>query len=130
MIKSFFFLEVLKEYFLILIYKTNIFIKLLKQQMMIYINFILPLIIIISGLTIFLSNQKHLLIILLRLEFIVLGLFLILFIFLKLFNYEIYFLIIFLIFSVCEGVLGLSILVSIIRTHGNNYFQSLNILLC
>lgn len=27
-----------------------------------------------------------------------------------------------------EGVLGLSILVSIIRTHGNDYFQRFNIL--
>ena len=98
--------------------------------MIIYLYFILPLIIIISGLIIFLSNRKHLLIILLRLEFIVLRLFLILFMFLKLFNYEIYFVILFLIFIVCEGVLGLSILVSIIRTHGNNYFQSLNVLLC
>ena len=98
--------------------------------MIIYLYFILPLIIIISGLIIFLSNRKHLLIILLRLEFIVLRLFLILFMFLKLFNYEIYFVILFLIFIDCEGVLGLSILVSIIRTHGNNYFQSLNVLLC
>jgi hypothetical protein len=34
----------------------------------------------------------------------------------------IFFFIIFLTFIVCEGVLGLSILVSLIRTHGNDYF--------
>ena len=33
-------------------------------------------------------------------------------------------------FSVCEGSLGLSILVSIIRSHGNDYFQSYNVLQC
>jgi NADH-ubiquinone oxidoreductase chain 4L len=30
----------------------------------------------------------------------------------------------FLVFSVCEGALGLSILVSMIRGFGNDYFQS------
>lgn len=98
--------------------------------MIIFLNLFLPIFIFISGALIFISNRKHLLIILLSLEFIVLSLFLLIFIYLKLYNYEIYFTIIFLTFSVCEGALGLSILVSIIRTHGNNYFQSFNILLC
>jgi NADH-ubiquinone oxidoreductase chain 4L len=31
-------------------------------------------------------------------------------------------------FSVCEGSLGLSILVSMIRSHGNDYFQSYSVL--
>lgn len=67
---------------------------------------------------------------LLRLEFIVLSLFFILFFYLNLNNYEIYFSIYFLRFSVCEGVLGLSILVSIIRTHGNDYFSNFSLLQC
>jgi len=78
----------------------------------------------------FIYNQKYLLITLLSLEFIVLRLFIFMFVYLNNNNLEIYFLIIFLVFSVCEGVLGLSILVLIIRTHGNNYFQSFNSLLC
>nr|QOV03264.1 NADH dehydrogenase subunit 4L [Orfelia nemoralis] len=98
--------------------------------MMMYIYFILFIIMFISGLIMFMLNRKHLLIMLLSLEMVVLSLFLILFMFLKLFNHEMYFLMMFLTFSVCEGALGLSILVSMIRTHGNNYFQSLNILLC
>lgn len=80
------------------------------------------------GLFAFVSNRKHLLSMLLSLEFIVLSLFLIIFIYLNQINYESYFSLIFLTFSVCEGALGLSILVSIIRTHGNDYFQSFNII--
>lgn len=90
----------------------------------------LPRFLLLIGLFIFVSNRKHLLSILLRLEFIVLVLFLYLFIYLNLLGYEGFFSIIYLTFSVCEGALGLSILVSIIRTHGNDYFQSFNILQC
>lgn len=78
----------------------------------------------------FVSNQKHLLSILLRLELIVLSLFIFLFVFLRVYSFEISIRVIFLVFRVCEGALGLSILVSIIRTHGNDYFQSFSILEC
>lgn len=83
-----------------------------------------------SGVIVFVSNRKHLLVTLLRLEFIVLRLFLFLFIILRIYNYESFFSIIFLVFRVREGALGLSILVSIIRTHGNDYFQSFRVLQC
>nr|AJF48482.1 NADH dehydrogenase subunit 4L [Sweltsa longistyla] len=53
-----------------------------------------------------------------------------LFIYLNLMNCELFFSMAFLTFSVCEGALGLSILVSMIRTHGNDYFQSFSILQC
>lgn len=82
------------------------------------------------GVFTFVSRRKHLLSTLLRLEFIVLCLFSILFYFLNIFRYEIYFSILFLTFRVCEGALGVSILVSIIRTHGNDYFNSFSILQC
>lgn len=78
----------------------------------------------------FISNRKHLLATLLRLEFIVLSLYGLLFIYLASLGCEMYFTIVFLTFAVCEGALGLSILVSIIRTHGNDYFQSFSILQC
>jgi NADH-ubiquinone oxidoreductase chain 4L len=38
------------------------------------------------------------------------------------FNYGLFFVVYFFVFSVCEGSLGLSILVSMIRSHGNDYF--------
>nr|ARH54464.1 NADH dehydrogenase subunit 4L [Medon piceus] len=81
-----------------------------------------------SGLFSFCLNRKHFLLLLLSLEFIVLSLYLNLFIYLSEFSYEYYFSMIFLTMSVCEGALGLSILVAMIRTHGNDYFKTFNLL--
>nr|USO21362.1 NADH dehydrogenase subunit 4L [Nymphalis canace] len=80
------------------------------------------------GNMIFISKYKHLLIVLLSLEFIVLSIFFFFMLFLMMMNYNMHMLVVFLVFSVCEGVLGLSILVSMIRTHGNDYFQSYNLI--
>nr|YP_007026042.1 NADH dehydrogenase subunit 4L [Spodoptera exigua]AFQ31567.1 NADH dehydrogenase subunit 4L [Spodoptera exigua]QMQ99640.1 NADH dehydrogenase subunit 4L [Spodoptera exigua]QTZ20308.1 NADH dehydrogenase subunit 4L [Spodoptera exigua]UDP55410.1 NADH dehydrogenase subunit 4L [Spodoptera exigua]CAB4246800.1 unnamed protein product [Spodoptera exigua] len=82
----------------------------------------------IVGNLIFVSKHKHLLIVLLSLEFIVLSIFFFLLVYLIFIEYDMYMLMLFLVFSVCEGALGLSILVSMIRTHGNDYFQSFNLL--
>nr|YP_009504264.1 NADH dehydrogenase subunit 4L [Eterusia aedea]AWX53553.1 NADH dehydrogenase subunit 4L [Eterusia aedea]UNP49217.1 NADH dehydrogenase subunit 4L [Eterusia aedea] len=82
----------------------------------------------IIGNMIFVSKYKHLLIVLLSLEFIVLSIFFFMLLMLSYLENELYFLMVFLVFSVCEGALGLSILVSMIRTHGNDYFQSFNLL--
>jgi len=76
----------------------------------------------------FLIKQKHLLIMLISLEFIIISLFLLIIVFFGLFNYEYYFSILFLSVRVCERVLGLSIMVRLIRAYGNDYFQSFNIL--
>nr|AFA56280.1 NADH dehydrogenase subunit 4L [Dascillus cervinus] len=80
------------------------------------------------GLYVFSSKRKHLLLMLLSLEFIVLSIFVNLFIYLSMFGYEYYFSMVFMVVSVCEGALGLSILVLMIRTHGNDYFQTFNVL--
>nr|YP_009175637.1 NADH dehydrogenase subunit 4L [Atrijuglans hetaohei]ALH16794.1 NADH dehydrogenase subunit 4L [Atrijuglans hetaohei] len=80
------------------------------------------------GNMIFVSKHKHLLIMLLSLEFMVLSLFFFLMEMLMFSEFDLYILMVFLVFSVCEGALGLSILVSMIRTHGNDYFQSFNLL--
>lgn len=127
--KKFFFLEVLKENFLFSIYKTDIFIKLLKLMLIIF-KWLFILYLFFIGVIAFVSRRKHLLSTLLRLEFIVLSLFFLLFLFLNLLNFELYFSMIFLTFRVCEGALGVSILVSIIRTHGNDYFNSFSLLQC
>lgn len=83
-----------------------------------------------SGCVVFVRNLKHLLLILISLEFIVLSLFMYLLIYLNLFFLEQYFCIFYLVFTVCEGALGLSVLVSLIRSHGNDYFQSFSVLQC
>nr|YP_010883368.1 NADH dehydrogenase subunit 4L [Rhingia binotata]WIF29694.1 NADH dehydrogenase subunit 4L [Rhingia binotata] len=98
--------------------------------MMMLFNWGLPFFLMMMGVLIFISNRKHLLSMLLSLEYIVLSLFYMLFIYLNMLNYENYFSMVFMTFSVCEGVLGLSILVSMIRNYGNDYFQSFNILQC
>nr|WRO45295.1 NADH dehydrogenase subunit 4L [Phyllothelys breve] len=82
------------------------------------------------GLWVFSSKRKHLLMTLLSLEFIVLILFIIMYNFVVLMSSELYMTMFFLSFAVCEGVLGLSILVSMIRTHGNDYFSSFGLLQC
>nr|YP_010592941.1 NADH dehydrogenase subunit 4L [Anomala corpulenta]QWQ49945.1 NADH dehydrogenase subunit 4L [Mimela splendens]WAB65624.1 NADH dehydrogenase subunit 4L [Anomala corpulenta] len=81
-----------------------------------------------SGLVSFCIKRKHLLLMLLSLEYVILGLYFNLYLFLMYFNYEFYFGMVFLTMSVCEGALGLSLLVSMMRTHGNDYFQTFNVL--
>nr|YP_009428557.1 NADH dehydrogenase subunit 4L [Euproctis similis]AMJ17412.1 NADH dehydrogenase subunit 4L [Euproctis similis] len=80
------------------------------------------------GNFIFVFKQKHLLIILLSLEFFFLSIFFFFVLMLNFIDYNLYMLMVFLVFSVCEGALGLSILISMIRSHGNDYFQSFNLL--
>nr|YP_009255798.1 NADH dehydrogenase subunit 4L [Antheraea assamensis]ANE10875.1 NADH dehydrogenase subunit 4L [Antheraea assamensis]ANX10341.1 NADH dehydrogenase subunit 4L [Antheraea assamensis] len=96
--------------------------------MMIMYNLMVIFIMFIIGNLIFVSKNKHLLIVLLSLEFIILSIFFILLMLLSFIEYDMYMLMVFLVFTVCEGALGLSILVSMIRTHGNDYFQSFNLL--
>nr|QGX06855.1 NADH dehydrogenase subunit 4L [Ypthima motschulskyi] len=93
----------------------------MNMWMMVFVMFML-------GNMIFVSKHKHLLIILMSLEFIVLSIFFLMMMYLIMIDYNMYMLMVFLVFSVCEGALGLSILVSMIRTHGNDYFQSFNLI--
>nr|APX40963.1 NADH dehydrogenase subunit 4L [Cryptocephalus ramburii] len=82
----------------------------------------------ICGLLSFYLFRKHFLMMLLSLEFLVLSLYLGLFIFLSFFTYEYFFMIIYLTMSVCEGSLGLAMLVMMIRNHGNDYVLSMSCL--
>nr|YP_009172434.1 NADH dehydrogenase subunit 4L [Herona marathus]ALG63372.1 NADH dehydrogenase subunit 4L [Herona marathus] len=91
-------------------------------------NMLIIFVMYLIGNMIFVSKYKHLLIVLLSLEFIVLSIFFFFMIYLMMIDNNLYMLMIFMVFSVCEGALGLSILVSMIRTHGNDYFQSYNLI--
>lgn len=82
------------------------------------------LFIFFSGLLVFTLNRKHLLLILLRLESCVVALYTGLFFLLGNMDYEFFFLIIFLTIRVCEGALGLSLLVLMVRVHGNDFVLS------
>nr|APX40469.1 NADH dehydrogenase subunit 4L [Cryptocephalus pominorum] len=80
----------------------------------------------ISGLLSFFLFRKHFLMMLLSLEFLVLSLYLGMFLFLSSFYYEYFFVLIYLTMSVCEGSLGLALLVLMIRSHGNDYILSMS----
>nr|ALO76967.1 NADH deshydrogenase subunit 4L [Scraptia sp. SCR03] len=92
--------------------------------MLIYFSLIMYLMGVIS----FSLKRKYFLLMLLSLEFITLSLYFGLFLTFSMFLNEFFFLMMFLTFSVCEGALGLSILVSLIRVYGNDNFQSFNVL--
>nr|YP_011003828.1 NADH dehydrogenase subunit 4L [Phymateus saxosus]WPS66399.1 NADH dehydrogenase subunit 4L [Phymateus saxosus] len=97
---------------------------------MLKFSLLTSLFIYFSGVYVFSSKRKHLLVVLLSLEYIVLSLFLVIIIYLFSFDFDYYFPVIFLVFSVCEGALGLSVLVSMIRSYGNDFFNSFSISLC
>lgn len=63
-----------------------------------------------------------------RIEFMILSMFFNIYLNLIVFNFEIFFIIIFLTFIVCEGVLGLSLLISLVRKIGNSNIQNLFLL--
>nr|QOW08829.1 NADH dehydrogenase subunit 4L [Carpilius convexus] len=85
---------------------------------------------VFCGLWSFISYHKHLLNSLLSLEFMMLGVFLLLSVQLSMVGSEIYFSLFFLTLAACEGALGLSLLVLIVRSHGNDRFMSFNLLEC
>nr|ARH54217.1 NADH dehydrogenase subunit 4L [Crepidodera pluta] len=74
-----------------------------------------------SGVISFIFNRKHFLLMLLSLEFIVISLYLNMFLYLSMMNYEFFFSMIFLTMSVCEGALGLSLLILMVRVCGNDF---------
>nr|YP_010583113.1 NADH dehydrogenase subunit 4L [Opamata lipcowa]UGN61559.1 NADH dehydrogenase subunit 4L [Opamata lipcowa] len=77
------------------------------------------------GLFCLILIRKHILLCLLSLEFVVLSLLLTIFIFCLSFKYSFYMYLIMMTFFVCEGALGLSILVYMIRCHGNDYLMGM-----
>nr|YP_009731729.1 NADH dehydrogenase subunit 4L [Limassolla lingchuanensis]QHR79694.1 NADH dehydrogenase subunit 4L [Limassolla lingchuanensis] len=69
--------------------------------------------------------RKHILLCLISLEFLVLTLLLLTMIYCLMYSYNFYIYLIMMTFYVCEGVLGLSVLVYMIRSHGNDYLMSM-----
>nr|YP_010276199.1 NADH dehydrogenase subunit 4L [Aphaenogaster japonica]UHY39321.1 NADH dehydrogenase subunit 4L [Aphaenogaster japonica] len=69
---------------------------------------------------------KYMLILLMLIEMVVVNITLLMFMYYSSFNLEFY-MIYYLIFSVCESVLGMSLLVMIIRYYGNDLYFMFNI---
>jgi len=78
----------------------------------------------------FISKRKHLLSTLLSLEGLILSLFILFYFISSSFISIRNFTLLFLTLTACEGALGLSLLVSLVRTHGGDHFNSLNFLQC
>lgn len=107
----------------ILVYKTNVLG--LNYKNCILLILILFIILILSGLWVFSSKQEHVLSILLSLEFLALGVYLM--ILLRFYAGDLFYSLIYITFTACEGALGLSVLVIIRRSHGGDYFKTFNI---
>ncbi len=88
---------------------------------------LLAIFIYIRGVFVLLFQWKHILNILLRFEIIILG---IIFSFLLtwgLYRNDYSIIMVVVVFGVCEARLGLSLLVRLIRVHGNDYVSSLSL---
>nr|YP_009500800.1 NADH dehydrogenase subunit 4L [Alpheus japonicus]AXB37194.1 NADH dehydrogenase subunit 4L [Alpheus japonicus] len=99
-------------------------------MMILFLVYLFPLVGIFAGLLAFISNRKHLLNTLLSLEFIMVNLFWFMVLLVSSVGGDLYFSLFFLTLAACEGALGLSLLVSIVRTHGNDNFSSFSVLSC
>lgn len=85
---------------------------------------------VVMGGWIFISNYKHILIMLLRLEVMILGLYSLIYGRIMLILEERIVLIVFLGFSVCEGRVGLGLLVMYVRYYGRDLFRNISSLWC
>jgi NADH:ubiquinone oxidoreductase subunit K len=84
----------------------------------------------LSGLVSFAFLRNHLVATLLRLEFASLSLYLMLFTTLASAPSELYLSLVYLTLAACEGALGLSILVAVIKHKGNDYLNSPRLTQC
>nr|YP_010320621.1 NADH dehydrogenase subunit 4L [Myra affinis]UJP67372.1 NADH dehydrogenase subunit 4L [Myra affinis] len=94
------------------------------------VSVVSSLLMILCGVWSFISHRKHFLNSLLSLEFMMLGIFWLLSISLVKVGMEVYFSLVFLTLVACEGALGLSLLVLIVRSHGNDRYMSFSLLEC
>nr|ATG83171.1 NADH dehydrogenase subunit 4L [Alobaldia tobae] len=71
--------------------------------------------------------RKHIFLCLLSLEFVVISLLMMLIYYCIMYMSEYYLVVVMMVFFVCEGVLGLSVLVSMIRCFSNDYISSMSL---
>lgn len=90
--------------------------------------YLVPLVGIACGLFGFVLAYKHLLNVLLRLEFVIVNLFWFISVVISSLGGDLYFTLYFLTLAACEGALGLGLLISIVRRHGNDNFRGFNVL--
>nr|YP_010693566.1 NADH dehydrogenase subunit 4L [Scolytoplatypus skyliuae]WCB99757.1 NADH dehydrogenase subunit 4L [Scolytoplatypus skyliuae] len=80
--------------------------------------YLYPLInLFLLSMLIFILKYKHFLVMLMSMELMVLSLYALFFTYFYFFNHEQFFVILYLVMSVCESAVGLSLLVLIVRSH-------------
>nr|QUT08455.1 NADH dehydrogenase subunit 4L [Exhippolysmata ensirostris] len=85
---------------------------------------------VMCGLWMFASVRKHLLSALISLEYVMLSVFWLMSLLLTCLGGECVFVLYFLTFAACEGALGLSLLVCVVRSHGSDNFNNFSFLKC
>jgi NADH-ubiquinone oxidoreductase chain 4L len=90
----------------------------------------LTLSLIFLGVCSFVFNYTHLLNRLLTLELLSVITYLLITVVLTFVGAELFYLLFFLVLIVCEGVLGLSLLISLVHSHGEDYFKAMNTVQC
>nr|WRQ18247.1 NADH dehydrogenase subunit 4L [Multinervis sp.] len=88
-------------------------------------SWVLVLLMYLFGIFSLIFIKNHILLSLMSLEFIVLYLLYFIYMYCLVYEGSFYLYVFLMTFFVCEGVLGLSLLVFMIRTHGNDYLNSL-----
>ena len=92
--------------------------------------FFIPIVRLFCGALAFVRGRKHLLNTLLSLEYIILSIFWLLTVSIARLGGDCFFVLFFLALAACEGALGLGLLISIVRRHGNDNFSRFNVLQC
>nr|QQQ88564.1 NADH dehydrogenase subunit 4L [Hyalella tiwanaku] len=95
-----------------------------------YYLIILTLFMLCMSLYAFMSNHSHLLNSLLSLEMMSVTIYFLISIVFTSLGLELFYLLFFLVMIVCEGVLGLSLLISLVHSHGEDYFKLFNFIQC
>nr|YP_009047724.1 NADH dehydrogenase subunit 4L [Striatobalanus amaryllis]AGZ92374.1 NADH dehydrogenase subunit 4L [Striatobalanus amaryllis] len=90
--------------------------------------FSMPMFMFLVGTWIYISKRKHLMNMLISLEYIVLSTFMLLMLVAFTMGLETYLSLIFLVASVCEGSLGVGMMVGMVRSHGSDYISSFSAL--
>nr|YP_003734709.1 NADH dehydrogenase subunit 4L [Cotesia vestalis]ACH71093.1 NADH dehydrogenase subunit 4L [Cotesia vestalis] len=91
-------------------------------------NFNLSIILFLISTLMYSSFYKHLLMSLISLEFMILNLSMFLYFYMSFLKLNIYFMSFFWTISVCESIMGLTILVFMVRKLGNDYTKMLNLM--
>nr|QQQ88577.1 NADH dehydrogenase subunit 4L [Hyalella solida]QQQ88655.1 NADH dehydrogenase subunit 4L [Hyalella tiwanaku] len=95
-----------------------------------YYLIILTLFMLCMSLYAFMFNHSHLLNSLLSLEMMSVTIYFLISVVFTSLGLELFYLLFFLVMIVCEGVLGLSLLISLVHSHGEDYFKLFNFIQC